>query len=362
MSGFSRRRLLLGGLGLGAATAVGTIGCSTTRASDTRISFLNWQDYIDPTILTDFKAATGLAVGYETYESNDALLARLNQAAVTRKGGRTATSFDLIVPSSNLFRQLRRGDALQPLDTGIVTSALLANLDPQIRASDVDPGNRYSVPWGVGTTGIGYDTTVFHSPPSWDVFLDSAYAGRMSLLSERRDAFAAALLQLGEDPNTTNPATIAKAESVLVAMKRNAAFNSASYLNALADGKLVAAQGYSTDVLQARKRNPKIAYAIPEQGGTRWIDLLCIPKDAPNATGANKFAAFYLDPKVSATNVVYNLVSTGNNAAEQFVPKPILEDSAVYPPASVLGKLAFVNDLGDAEKLYDQAWERIQKS
>ena len=133
-----------------------TIGCSTTRASETRVSFLNWQDYIDPTILTDFKAATGLAVGYETYESNDALLARLNQAAVTRKGGRAATSFDLIVPGS------------------------------------------------------------------WDVFLDSAYTGRMSLLNERRDAFAAALLQLGEDPNTTDPATIAKAESVLAATKSNA--------------------------------------------------------------------------------------------------------------------------------------------
>jgi spermidine/putrescine-binding protein len=360
--GVSRRGFLTASSALGGAALLGTLGGCSKQAADARVSFLNWQDYVDPTLLPDFTAKTGLAVGYETYESNDALEERLSAAGVIRKGGRKATTFDLVVPSTDLFRRLREADALQPLDTSVVTEALLANLTPEMRRLEVDTGNRYAIPWGTGTTGIGYDTTVFSTPPTWDVFADSAYAGKMSLLAERREAFAAALLALGKDPNTTTAADVDAAAERLIAFAANARFDSAGYLDALADGTVVAAQGYNTDVLQARKRNPKLAFTIPPQGGTRWVDLLCIPKDAPNADGANQLVAFYLDPKVAATNAAYNLVSTGNQAAREFVPAELLNDPAVFPPESVVAGLAEIKDLGAAGDLYDVAWDRVTKA
>ena len=349
-SSFSGAVLLGGGLS----------GCS--RASEGRISVLNWQDYVDPTLLTDFTARSGLDVGYETYESNDALEERLAAAGVTRRGGRKETTFDLIVPSAELFRRLREADVLQPLDTEVVTEALLGNLAPEMRRLAVDTGNRYAVPWGTGTTGIGYDTRVFSEPPAWDVFADAAHAGKMSLLAERREAFGAALLALGKDPNTTSAADIAAAEQELTRYAANARFDSAGYLDALADGSLVAAQGFNSDVLQARRRNANIAFAIPAQGGTRWVDLLCIPVDAPNPDGANAFAAFYLDPKVSAANAAYNLVSTGNQAAREFVPQELLNDPAMFPPESVTASLVELRDVGAAIDLYDAAWDRVTAS
>jgi spermidine/putrescine transport system substrate-binding protein len=202
----SRRQFLATGAALGSAALLGTglSGCAE-QASEKRISFLNWQDYVDPTLLTDFSTRSGLAVGYETYESNDALAQRLTAADVTRRRGRKTTSFDLIVPSTDLFRRLRSTGALQALNTSIVTEALLANLSQPLRQLDSDPGNRYSVPWATGTTGIGYDTTVFSEPPTWDVFLDTTHRGKMSVLKESREAFAAALISLGKDPNTTSP-------------------------------------------------------------------------------------------------------------------------------------------------------------
>ncbi len=233
---------------------------------------------------------------------------------------------------------------------------------PAQRQLDADPGNRYSVPWATGTTGIGYDTTVFSEPPTWDVFLDATHKGKMSLLKERREAFAAALFSLGKDPNTTSPADISAAQARLTEFTANAALDSAGYLDGLATGSLVAAHGYSTDVLQARKRNPKLAFTIPKAGSTRWVDLLCIPASAPNPEGANQLIAFYLGPKVSAANAAYNLVATGNQAAAEFVPKDVLEDPAVYPPEAVLSSLVFLKDLGEGEKLYETAWDGVVKA
>jgi spermidine/putrescine transport system substrate-binding protein len=325
-----------------------------------RVSFLNWQDYIDPALLADFEAATGLTVGYETYASNDELGDRLALAGVRRRGGRKSTSFDLIVPSDNLFRRFRDQDRLQRLDSSVVTEALLGNLAQEFRALDVDPGNRFAVPWATGTTGIGYDTTVFPEPPDWSVFTDASQAGKVSVLDETREAFAAALYLLGEDPNTTDSAIIAKAEETLVAIRNVAEFDSATYLDRLADGQLVAAQGFSSDVLQARTRNPNIAFVIPEAGGTRWIDLLCIPDDAPNPDGANRFIAYMLDPKVAAANAVAIQADTGNEAARAFLPADVLADPAISPPAELAARLSFLRDLGDDEALYVEAWERVR--
>ncbi|MGD9960641.1 ABC transporter substrate-binding protein [Nocardioides sp.] len=356
---FSRRRLLQGAglVGTAGLLNLGVGACST--AAEKRISFLNWQDYVDPALLTRFTKATGLAVGYETYESNDELEKRLLSAAVTRKGGRKTTSFDLVVPSENLFTTLMEGDLLQKFDSAVVTSALLDNLEPELRSV----GGDYAVPWATGTTGIGYDTTVFTEPPTWEVFLDATYAGKMSLLNEQREAFAAALFSLGEDINTTDPAVIDAAETQLERFLVQAELNSSTYLDDLADGKLVVAQGFNTDVLQAAVRNRDLAFTVPEQGGTTWVDLLCIPVDAPNPEGANKMIAFYLDPANSADNAAFNLVDTGNVAARESVPAEVLADPAVFPTAAVAATLVPIKDLDStATDLYGQAWERLTKN
>jgi spermidine/putrescine transport system substrate-binding protein len=326
------------------------------------VSFLNWQDYIDPALLADFEAATNLVVGYETYSSNDELGDRLALAGVRRRGGRRSTSFDLVVPSDNLFRRLRDQDRVQAFDTAVVTDDLLANLDPVFRALEVDPGNRFAIPWATGTTGIGFDATVFAEPPDWSVFGNAEFAGRVSLLDESREAFAAALYLLGEDPNSVDPDVVAEAEATLTTFRKAAEFDSATYLDRLASGELVAAQAFSTDVLQARTRNPNLAFVVPASGGTRWIDLLCIPDDAPNPEGANRLVAFMLDPKVAATNAVAIKADTGNAASRPFLPAEFLDDAAIVPPPDVVERLSFLRDLGDDESLYTDAWERVRSS
>jgi len=354
-----RREVLKAGVVAGAAAWLAPALAACANPDESRLIFLNWQDYIDPTILDDFSDASGLAVRYDTYASNDELEERLTLAAAARRRGRDAETFDLIVPSENLLTRLRKIDGLQELDTGIVTS--LDNLAQEFRQEPFDPGNRFSVPWATGTTGIGFDTTAFDTPPDWTVFQDPAFQGRMTILDEKRDAFAAALFALGQDPNTRDPAVIDDAANFLIEAKDAiSGFDSATYLDRLASGELACAEAYSSDVQIAKRENPNLDFVIPAQGGLRWIDSLCIPVDAANPEGANRFIEFYLRPEISATNAVASQVDTGNEAAREFISAEVLENPAIFPLPETLAVLVFTEDLGDANELYSDAFERVK--
>lgn len=323
----SRRSLLGASLGVGALAALAACGSAKTDAKV--LTFLNWQDYVDPQILDDFRKQTGGTVTYETYESNDALLRRIGQTTSARRGGSKNKSFDLIVPSDSLFDRLRQNDQIAALPSSIKG---VDNLAPEFRKLAVDPGNRYSVPWASGTTGIGYSKKAFpDGPPTWEVFWDSADAGKKSLLAETRDAMAAALFHLGEDVNTKSAATISAAGDELAkAVKGGVSLDSADYLDRLQSGKLIAAQAYSTDVLQAAVDNPDLAFVLPEAGGLRWVDLLCIPSEAAHPEFAAKFIEYYLTPEVSARNIVAIKADTGNAAAVKFVPDELASNTTIF--------------------------------
>ncbi len=183
----------------------------------------------------------------------------------------------------------------------------------------------------------------------------------MTILDETRDAFAAALFALGEDPNTRDPAVIDAAADYLIQAKAVIrGFDSATYLDLLASGELACAEAYSSDVQIAKEENPNLDFVIPSQGGLRWIDSLCIPVEAANPEGANRFIEFYLQPEVSATNAVASQVDTGNEAATEFIPAEVFENPAIFPSSETLEVLSFTEDLGDDNELYTDAWERVK--
>jgi putrescine transport system substrate-binding protein len=236
----------------------------------------------------------------------------------------------------------------------------LDNLAPAFRDPGFDPGNTYSIPWATGTTGIGYDSSIFSQPPSWDVFLNQTYAGKMTLLEEIRDAFSAALFLLGKDPNTRSPADIRAAERQLIDMKKVIkGFNSSTYLDDLATGRLVAAEAYSTDVLQAKRRNPALEFTLPQEGALRWVDSLAIPKDATHISNAERFISFFLRPEISAQVSEFIQADTGNQAALALLPATTRNNHIIFPAQESLSGLFFTSDLGDDEKLYTDAWSRV---
>jgi spermidine/putrescine-binding protein len=357
-SRFSRRNFLKAAL---TATASGTLVnflASCDRSEPLKLSFLNWQDYIGDTTLRDFEAETGIDVSYQTYPSNDQLEWLLNQGASVRRGGRRGESYDLCVPSNDVIPKFYRAGLLQDLDLTQITG--LENLRADVLNLPFDPENKFTVPWATGTTGIAYDSSIFAVPPDWTVFLDPQYEGKMTMLDDSHDALAMALLSLERDPNSTDESDVNTAADQLIAMNQNAAFNSETYLRELAAGNLVVAQAFSSDFVIAKDQNPSLEFVLPVQGATRWIDCLVIPEKAPRPGRAHEFISFFLQPENAAGVSAGAKVDTGNSAAYDLIPVDVRNNPVIFPPNNVLATLPFLTDLGDAQKLYDDAWKRVK--
>ncbi len=354
----SRRTFLKTALAVGASGTLGSFLTSCDNSEPLKLSFLNWQDYIGDTTLRDFKTATGIEVTYQTYASNDGLEWLLNQASSVRRGGRRGSSYDLCVPSNDFVPKFHRAGLLQDFDLTKITG--LENLRDDVRGLPFDLDNTFTIPWATGTTGIAYDSSVFAVPPDWTVFLDAQYAGKMTILDDSHDAIAMALLSLEKDPNSTAEADVNAATDQLLAMLGNARLDSETYLRELAAGNLVAAQAFSSDFVIAKDQNPSLEFVLPLQGATRWIDCLVIPEKAPRPSRAHEFISFLLQPENAAGVSAGAKVDTGNAAAYDLIPADVRNNPVIFPSSNALAKVPFLNDLGDAQKLYDAAWKRVK--
>jgi putrescine transport system substrate-binding protein len=151
---------------------------------------------------------------------------------------------------------------------------------------------------------------------------------------------------LGENPDSHDPEMIAKTEAVFAAVRPYITqFHSSEYINALANGDICVAFGWSGDILQARDRaaeaenGVEIAYNAPSEGALMWFDQMAIPVDAPNPAAAHKFLNFIMDAQnmAAASNYVY--YANGNKASEEFLVEDVIGDPAIYPDAATLENL-----------------------
>ncbi len=155
---------------LAATCASGLAACSQQQSNSTKgagakqINIYSWADYVAPDTIPKFEKRYGLRVVYDTFSSNESLLAKM------QAGG---TAYDIIVPTSYLVTQLRKLNLLAEIDHDKLP--LLSNIMERFRNPAYDPDLHYSVPYTWGTTGIGYNRSAFAgatTPSDWEVFWD----------------------------------------------------------------------------------------------------------------------------------------------------------------------------------------------
>ena len=153
----------------------------------------------------------------------------------------------------------------------------------------------------------------------------------------------AALNYLGEDPDSHDPDVIARAEEVLAPIRPFITkYHSSEYINALANGDICVAVGWSGDVLQARDRaaeaenGVEIAYYAPDEGAQMWFDQMAIPVDAPNPDAAHVFLNFIMDAQNMATASNYVYYANGNAASKEFLVEDVIGDTAIYPDEAAM--------------------------
>ena len=233
-----------------------------------------------------------------------------------------------------------------------------------------DPGNQYGVNYMWGTTGIGLNMQKVRQRlgnqalNTWDLMLRWEVISKLKdcgvqILDAPEDIFPNVLDWLGLNPDSKRLDDLNRAGEQLFRIRGAVQkFHSSEYINALANGDICMAVGYSGDVLQAKKRaeeaknGVEIGYVIPREGALMWFDSIAIPADAKNVNEAHAFIDYLMRPEVAAQNTNFVAYASGNLAAKQFVNPEILNNPGVYPDEATFKRL-FTNTA------YDERSQRI---
>jgi putrescine transport system substrate-binding protein len=356
-------RSLLAVLALGASLI-------SAAAQERVINVYNWSDYIDPKVLEDFTKETGIRVTYDTYDNNEIVETKLLAGQ---------SGYDIVVPSGPFLQRLIKAGVFQKLDKGKLQN--LSNLWPEImqRLAVYDPGNQYAVDYMWGTTGIGVNVKKVRERlgdiplNTWDIVLKPELIGKLKdcgvqILDAPEDVFPGVLNALGLNPDSKRAEDLQRAGDALFRIRGSVQkFHSSEYINALANGDICLAVGYSGDILQAKKRaeeaknGVEIAYLIPREGALMWFDSFAIPADAKNVAEAHAFLDYMMRPQVAAANTNFVSYASGNLAAKPFVKPDILNNPGIYPDEATFKRL-FTNTAYDekAQRLVTRLWTRVK--
>ena len=310
-----------------------------------------WSSYIAPETIAKFEARHAVKVNVDLYDSNEALLAKLQAGNA---------GYDVVCPSDYSVEVLRMQNLLRLLDHSALPH--LTNVDPAFLDRAYDPGNAHSVPYFWGTSGIAYSRKRVAEPPlSWGALFDPRYRGRILMLDDAREAIGAALKWRGHSQNTRDPRLLAAAREDLLRQKPLVrTYNSSNFEDILLAGDVWLAQAWNGQIAKAMEQDPDIGYALPREGSTLFIDNLAIPADARHVTLAHAFIDFTLEAEIAAEICRTMKYSSPNRAAWPLLPAELRANSAVFPPADALGRLELIRDLGEATVVYDRLWTEIK--
>ena len=334
-----------------AAATVFAAGLSAGPAAAEELAVYAWSGELPDEIVKDFEKETGITVRFDTFDSNETLIAKLSA------GG---SGYDIVNPSQYAVQILAKQGLVVDLDHAKIPN--LAGLSETFKAVSYDPGNKVSVPYVWGTTGLAYNTDCVTSPvTSWKAMWDPAYKGRIYMLDNMLAAYIAGLQVNGFPANSTNPDEIAKATQSLIDQKPLlGGYNSTNFADLVSSGEACIVEAWSGNVLQVMKDNPKVKYVLPEEGGTMWVDGYSITKDAPNPVAAYKFLDYLLRPAVATKVTELAQLATSVEASKAMLPAATAGNTAIFPPAESLAKADFILDLGPATKLYQDGWTKVK--
>ena len=208
---------------------------------------------------------------------------------------------------------------------------------------------------------------------SWRLIFDPGFAAKLSkcgisTIDAPAGVVRLVLKYLGKNPNAPSPQDLSDAASVLMKIRpyiRN--IGTSNYTEAMANGDICIALGYSGDFVQARKRAEevkngiKINYAIPQEGSLISFDMLAIPKDAPHVANAHAFINYLMNPSVIANITNFVGYANANSAATPLIDTSILSDTVVYPTRDQQARLFVqMQDSAEQARAITRLWQRFK--
>lgn len=310
----------------------------TNDTGGNKLVVYNWGDYIDPELLDQFTAETGIQVQYETFDSNEAMYTKIKQ------GG---TTYDVAVPSDYMIDKMRREDLLVKLDKSKLEG--LEHIGQEFLGKSFDEGNDYSIPYFWGTVGIIYNTSLIDEEIAhWEDLWNPDFKNSIMLVDGAREVMGFGLNSMGHSLNSKNMAELTAVAERLNQLTPNVKAIVADEIKGyMIQGDAAIGVTFSGEASEMLDANEDLVYVVPSEGSNLWFDNLVIPKTVKHEEEAYAFINFMLRPEVAAQNAEYIGYATPNTKAKSLLPAEITEDEAFYPSQETVEKLEVYDNLGE---------------
>ncbi|MEU7898531.1 spermidine/putrescine ABC transporter substrate-binding protein [Nonomuraea sp. NPDC049152] len=274
-----------------------------------------------------------------------------NETAMTKLTGQGGAQIDVAFVSGQYAQALAAAGLLEPIHPELIPN--LSNLYPEATQLSYDKGNKISVPYTWGTTGICYRSDLVKAEPtSWkDILTPPAWAEKkVTMMTTERWLALPALKSLGYSVNTDKDEEIAKAKELLVAAKPHLlGYDDVTFGEKLRTGEAIMVEAWdgwcpTTD----EKKN--IKFAVPKEGSDLWVDTMVIMKSSKNKEAAHALINYILDPEIhrwAAENINYKVPNKAAMDKVQVAEGSLLGTS----PAELLQGESII-DLGEAATKY----------
>jgi len=261
----------------------------------------NWNGYLWPRAMKNFGKEYGVKVELTTFSTMDEAIAKISSGAV---------DFDVFFPTPDRMSRLVVGKLLQPLNHDYLPN-LAKTVWPSVQDPFYDKGSRYTVPYTIYTTGIGYRADKVTTTPDklsnpYDIYWDESLKGKMFLLDDGREAPVHMLFRNGiTDVNTENPDHLELAKNELKSLidAVNVKLSTDDYSH-VPEGRAWVHQMWSGSAVSAPSYLPEgtgtevLGYWFPSDGrGSIGNDTIAIPRAAKNPVLAHYFLNYLLDEK-----------------------------------------------------------------
>ncbi|MGH9066669.1 MAG: polyamine ABC transporter substrate-binding protein, partial [Acidimicrobiales bacterium] len=302
--------------GTGASPTTAGAGSATTKSTASaveaywsgkkqtpQVTWAQWPLYIDvsstnkndhPSI-DAFEKATGIKVHYdEVIQDDGPFFAKVQP---TLSAGQYS-GYDLAVITNGIyFTKFQELGYFVPLDHSKLPN-FTKYAGPKYKNETFDPGNKYSIPWQSGFTGIGYNPKYVGNDIKsfWELW-NPKYKGKIGMFGDLEDLPDAVLAAMFGDPTKTGPKQWRAAAKKLMAQKNAGLvrkYSKQNYIASLKNGDLWISQAWSGDIFQANASGgTQLKFVMPEQGGLLWTDNLVILKETKNPVSAIMLADWY---------------------------------------------------------------------
>ena len=368
----SRRGVLAGAGGLGAAGLLAACGGSDSGDSANSVRWGNWPLYLDydeetkkyPT-LEKFKEQTGITAEYfEDYNDNDEFYGKVQ--AQLKLG--EDIGYDVVTPTDWMAARWIRLGYTQKFDAANIPNKV--NILDSLASPSFDPNREQSLTWQGIMAGFGWNT---EKNPNGINTLEELFApqnkGKIVVLSEMRDTIGIILLAQGVNLQTVTEDQYMNAVDYMTKQISDGWIRGVKgneYAEDLTSGDATAVIGWSGDMFILKAENEgKFDFAIPESGGTISGDNLMIPStaSAEGKANAEKLINFYYDPAIAAEVAAYvNYVCPvkGAQAEMEKIAPELASSPFIFPDAAMSKRLNVFRSLTPAE---ETSWtEAFQKA